>query len=339
MPLLLRLKALVRPVIAAVWTQPRVAGKADDILDWYVKTAPHPQRALDIFKGEWASTLPAPYSDLQTGPLPLFGDPRLIWAAGRLGRFEGKTVLELGPLEGGHSWMMSNLGAASVTGVEANTRAFLKCLILKELLGMPRTRFLCGDFVSYLEEEQPRYDIVFASGVLYHMRDPVHLIDLIGRAADRVYLWTHYYDPRVCGAVGSRRFSTATESEYQGFKYHPVPTRVPCTCFGMTAFSAAARRSATGSRAPTSSARFATSASSILKRRSRSPTIRPDQRSRLWAPNRRYRSDQELTAREQVKYLRDPLVHMRVGTRNQDPHLENVGIAASASAAAASIRS
>ncbi len=189
------------------------------ILDWYVQTAPDPQRTLDIFKGEWASILPSPFDHLEAGHAPLFADPRLVWGAERLGHFRDKTVLELGPLEGGHSWMMATLGAASVTGVEANVRAFLKCLIVKEMLNTPRTRFLCGDFVAYLEEEQPRYDIVLASGVLYHMRDPVHLIDLISRAADRVYLWTHYYDSEVCGAVGSPRFPAATETESQGFRH------------------------------------------------------------------------------------------------------------------------
>ena len=189
------------------------------ILDWYVQTAPSPQRTLDIFKGEWASVLPPPFSDLEAGPVPLFADNRLEWAAEQLGTFRDKTVLELGPLEGGHSWMMANMGAASVTGVEANIRAFLKCLVVKEMLNTPRTRFLCGDFIAYLEEQQPRYDIVLASGVLYHMRDPVHLIDLINRTADRVYLWTHYFDPEVCGAVGSARFPSATETESHGFKH------------------------------------------------------------------------------------------------------------------------
>ncbi len=210
-----RLERLVRSIIPRKPPAPGVTS----ILDWYVQTAPSPQRTLDIFKGEWASVLPPPFSDLEAGPVPLFADNRLEWAAEQLGAFRDKTVLELGPLEGGHSWMMANMGAASVTAVEANIRAFLKCLVVKEMLNTPRTRFLCGDFIAYLEEQQPRYDIVLASGVLYHMRDPVHLLDLINRTADRVYLWTHYYDPEVCGAVGSARFPSATETESHGFKH------------------------------------------------------------------------------------------------------------------------
>ena len=209
-----RLERLVRSIILG--SLQRLQRRASST---GVQTAPSPQRTLDIFKGEWASVLPPPFSDLEAGPVPLFTDNRLEWAAEHLGPFRDKTVLELGPLEGGHSWMMANMGAASGTAVEANIRAFLKCLIVKDLLNTPRTRFLCGDFIAYLEEQQPRYDIVVASGVLYHMRDPVHLIDLITRTADRVYLWTHYFDPEECGAVGSARFPSATETESHGFKH------------------------------------------------------------------------------------------------------------------------
>ena len=39
---------------------------------------------------------------------------------------DGRRVLELGPLEGGHSYMLQRAGAARVLAIEANTRAFLK---------------------------------------------------------------------------------------------------------------------------------------------------------------------------------------------------------------------
>jgi len=188
------------------------------ILDRYVQRAPDAQRTLDIFKSEWLSALPVPYSGLRAGVVPLFGDPRIIWANERLG-FRDKTVLELGPHEGGHSWMMANMGAASITAVEWDTRAFLKCLIIKELLNTERTRFLCGDFVSYMDQLKPRCDIVLASGVLYHMRNPVHVIDLISRATDRAYFWTHYYDGEICGPPGSPIFPVATAAEHQGFRH------------------------------------------------------------------------------------------------------------------------
>ena len=65
-----------------------------------------------------------------------------------IGGVTEKTILELGPLEGGHSYMLDRAGAAQVVAIEGNARAYLKCLIVKELLGLPRVQFLCGDSVA-----------------------------------------------------------------------------------------------------------------------------------------------------------------------------------------------
>ena len=54
---------------------------------------------------------------------------------------------------------------------------------MKEAVGLSRTRFLLGDFCEYLETTDERFDLVFASGVLYHMADPIGLIESVGRVA------------------------------------------------------------------------------------------------------------------------------------------------------------
>ncbi|MBC8104440.1 MAG: class I SAM-dependent methyltransferase, partial [Cytophagales bacterium] len=140
------------------------------ILDVYAKGVPGDQTALDIFKEEWSSRFPEERADIRSGgESPLFDDPRVAWAIEQIGGISGKTVLELGPLEGGHTYQFDRAGAASIVAVEANTRGYLKCLIAKEVLGMPSAHFLCGDFVEYLRVNQMHYDLCFASGVLYHM--------------------------------------------------------------------------------------------------------------------------------------------------------------------------
>lgn len=191
------------------------------ILDSYVKSAPSPQHALDIFKGEWASILPPPFDQLQAGRIPLFGDGRAHWALNEMGGCEGFRVLELGPLEGGHSYILEQRGAASVTSIEANTRAYVKCLIIKEVLGLQRVRFLCGDFVSFLEQTDEQYDLIFSAGVLYHMRDPVGLIAQLARHTNRVYMWTHFYDQTVINSSPelSPRYKVHTPAETSGFRY------------------------------------------------------------------------------------------------------------------------
>jgi len=200
--------------------EPSTGPSASSILDAYFETAPSPQNPVDIFAGEWASRLPESLAGVEAGIVPLFDDERVCWALEHLGDLSSRSVLELGPLEGGHTWQLIQAGAR-VTAVEANTRAYLKCLIVKELLEMGDARFLLGDFLAYLREGPPRFDVCLASGVLYHVRDPVELIALLAPASDRLMLWTHVYDEEVISARPelARRFSAEDRASHRGFDH------------------------------------------------------------------------------------------------------------------------
>lgn len=167
------------------------------ILDCYNTSPPSAQAAVDLFAGEWVSSLPG----LQSGTIPLFNDGRVVWGCEALGGVKGQRVLELGPLEGAHTHtLLENLGCREVVAVEANSRAYLKCLVAKEVLGMTNAHFLYGDVSAFLENSQERYDLILASGILYHMREPLKLLALIAQHTDRCILWTHYYDAEVINA-------------------------------------------------------------------------------------------------------------------------------------------
>lgn len=215
------LRSMVRKIMPR--KKPAAPESGQNVLDWYVQSPPAPQNALDIFRGDWSSKLPPPLADCQAGNADLFEDARITWFAEQVGGFEGKTALELGPLEGGHSYMLEKLGAESVVAIEGNTRAFLKCLIVKELLGLRRVRFLCGDFLAYLRSDDDlRFDLCLASGVLYHMQDPVELIAGLARKCNRhLLLWTHYYDEAIIGKspVLSPKFTGSKTAEHDGFRH------------------------------------------------------------------------------------------------------------------------
>lgn len=181
------------------------------ILDSYIRSAPSPQLVVDIFAGEWSSALPDRLG-VSAGAVPLFADDRISWLIDHLGGVAGWRVLELGPLEGGHSAMLHDAGA-DVLAVEGNTRAYLKCLIVKELLGLDRCRFLLGDFLEHLRTTDEQVDLVVASGVLYHAPDPIALLEAIAAVTDRVAIWTHYFDADVVGAdpAKARLFQSAPE--------------------------------------------------------------------------------------------------------------------------------
>ena len=61
----------------------------------------------------------------------------------------------------------------SHVSVESNKQAFLKCLIVKNILQMDKVEFKYGDFVSYLESTAELFDFIIASGVLYHLKNPI----------------------------------------------------------------------------------------------------------------------------------------------------------------------
>jgi hypothetical protein len=175
------------------------------------------QTAVDIFRGRWATDLSQVLPGIEAGRHGLLTDPRPAQAAealGRSGRLDGMSILELGPLEGAHSYQLEQLGADRIVAIEANVTAYLKCLVVKEALKLSRVEFLLGDFCEHLRPGGLRYDAIFASGVLYHMEDPLDLIALACRAADGCFVWTHYYEAERCpgrrAAPASRDGFTAT---------------------------------------------------------------------------------------------------------------------------------
>lgn len=73
--------------------------------------SPSQQNALDLFKDEWSTRLPDACGLVaSTGPMRGCEDYRIEWFERIVGGFSGKRVLELGPLEEGHSYMLEKGG-------------------------------------------------------------------------------------------------------------------------------------------------------------------------------------------------------------------------------------
>jgi hypothetical protein len=206
---------------------------------------PSAQNAIDAVSVPWASRLPVAETTSGTGEL--FGDPRVTWAIQTLGGVAGASCLELGPLEGGHSFMLQEAGAAHVRAVEANKDAFLKCLVTKELLDLDRCSFLCGDVMEYLRSDSSPVDVCWCAGILYHMTEPVELLELISSRASRLYIWTHYYDEikLSAGDDKSQAFAGRQKAtiDRAGFQYtlhrhnYGVATRLGAFWGGVQAYS------------------------------------------------------------------------------------------------------
>ena len=190
--------------------------------DRLILEAPTPQTALDIFKGIWVSKLPDSFFQYKAGDLPLFEDTRIPDSVKFLGSITGKSVLDLGPLEGGQAYVLEKMGAASVISVEANAILYLKCLVMKEILNLQRVHFLCGNVVEYLRNTSKHFDLCVACGILYHMVHPVELLDLLHTKCDQLLIWTHYFDDINSTRNKITSFSSAKPYTYKGevYTYH-----------------------------------------------------------------------------------------------------------------------
>lgn len=158
--------------------------------DKFVNKNPSNQNGIDCFPELWSSKFPDEF-EVNAGECEVFIDQRLEWGLSHFCPKNSWDVLELGPLEGGHGYYLEkNTPVRSITAVEGNRQCWLRCLITKEITDLKRTRFLLGNFIDYLKENEGMYDLCLAFGVLYHMKNPFELIQLLSKASDRVIIWT-----------------------------------------------------------------------------------------------------------------------------------------------------
>jgi len=201
---------------------PAKAAAPAEHLDEYVVTFPTSQNAIDILPG-WNQAFPD-VMGLKAGTVHLYNDPRILWALEQYGPLEGKAVLEIGPLEAGHTWMLEQRGPALIDAVEANKLSYLRCLVSKEILQLKLARFHLGDCQLWLENREDRYDFVVASGVLYHMRDPIRFLSAIAARTDALFLWTHYADDGAMPVGDTRRAAFTGPPEVR--EHLGVPVRL-----------------------------------------------------------------------------------------------------------------
>jgi hypothetical protein len=168
-----------------------LARKATDqspqIFDQYVTGTPSHQKAVDALPG-WSTRFP-PDCSVEAGATASYEDPRIGWAIRRYGSLENRKVLELGSLEGGHTFMLEQAGAL-VDVVEADRLAFMRRLVAKEILGLTRARFWLGDAIEWLEGANKTYDLIVASDGLDRFGDPRRALELIARRSFALYVFT-----------------------------------------------------------------------------------------------------------------------------------------------------
>jgi hypothetical protein len=192
----------------------------ETIFDQYEEGKPDHQKAIDALAG-WNCAFPRELK-LKAGKLSLYKDERIDWALKTFGSIEGKTVLEVGPLEGMHTYMLDRQNPARIDAIEANRLCYFRCLVTSQILGIRNASFLLGDIQSWLADCDTVYDFALASGVLYHMADPGRFLKLLASRANAVFIWTHFFHDDAMPVGDARRAAFTGKVETRKIEGIPV---------------------------------------------------------------------------------------------------------------------
>ncbi|MGI8639062.1 MAG: class I SAM-dependent methyltransferase [Pyrinomonadaceae bacterium] len=104
-----------------------------------------------------------------------------------------KTILELGSLEGGHSFALAqNPNVEKVVAVEAREKNIEKAKFIQRLLDDKKVEFIEADLEKTDLTKLGTFDAVFCSGLLYHLLEPWKLIEQCGKISPNIFIWTQY---------------------------------------------------------------------------------------------------------------------------------------------------
>ncbi|HEY8834671.1 MAG TPA: class I SAM-dependent methyltransferase [Chthoniobacterales bacterium] len=106
---------------------------------------------------------------------------------------EAATILELGSLEGAHSFILAqHSGMKRVVAVEAREANLRKARFVQELLQIRNVEFAQANLEQTELASFGKFDAVFCSGLLYHLPEPWKLIEQIPAVAPHLFIWTQY---------------------------------------------------------------------------------------------------------------------------------------------------
>jgi len=104
-----------------------------------------------------------------------------------------KTILELGSLEGGHSFALArNSSVEKVVAVEARDKNIEKAKFVQGLLNDKKVEFIEADLEKMDFARLGKFDAVFCSGLLYHLLEPWKLIEQCRKISPNIFIWTQY---------------------------------------------------------------------------------------------------------------------------------------------------
>ncbi|HJZ80492.1 MAG TPA: class I SAM-dependent methyltransferase [Pyrinomonadaceae bacterium] len=124
----------------------------------------------------------------------------------------GKRVIEFGPMEGAQTATLVNLGAASVTCIEARAESFIKTMIAHYCFNWQNVEVIMDDFHNADVRKYGKFDLAFAHGVYYHSIAPFFFFENLMSLSDNIFIGGYCIGPDYAGA-------DLETLEYEGRKF------------------------------------------------------------------------------------------------------------------------
>lgn len=114
---------------------------------------------------------------------------------------EAETILELGSLEGAHTFMLAeHPRVRRVVGLEGRPANIRKARFLQDLFAIRNVEFVQANLEA--DEFAPgQFDAVFCCAVISHLPEPWKLLQRLPAIAPKLFLWTVYSDDVSAGEV------------------------------------------------------------------------------------------------------------------------------------------
>jgi SAM-dependent methyltransferase len=104
-----------------------------------------------------------------------------------------EAILELGSLEGAHSFMLAqHPGVKRVVALEGREANLRKARFLQERLQIHTVEFAQANLEHAELAKFGKFDAIFCCGLLYHLPEPWRLIQQCSSIAPFLFIWTQY---------------------------------------------------------------------------------------------------------------------------------------------------
>ncbi|MBL9148857.1 MAG: hypothetical protein JNM94_09215 [Phycisphaerae bacterium] len=108
---------------------------------------------------------------------------RPIVKADAIESFQGKRVIEFGPLDGVQTAAIAKLGASEIVCIEIRPDNYLKSLLSADLIGARQVSIRFDNFHAVTAARYGTFDICIAHGVYYHSNAPFRFLENIASLA------------------------------------------------------------------------------------------------------------------------------------------------------------